>query len=472
MLAIALALAVQVCLVQQLVLLPAASAFGLVRLSDFIKPACESSECFDYVIRPEDDLIKPRLVERIDSPKRERRDRLRTRSSQSVQHNPVIFVPGDGGSQLQARLNKTERIHYICALQSDWYDIWLNIHLLAPIIIDCLYDNMRLHYNPKTRRAENTPGVEIQARSFGSLESVSYLDALHMPKTDYFETIIATLEARNNLTRDVDMKGASFDFRRAPNELADYFTNLTALIEGLYLQSGRKPVTLICHSMGCLNSFYLLNRKNDTWKDKHIKRLVSLGSPWDGSFKAISAMLFGDNLGIPLLDANKLRTFQASFPSLMYLFPKEPGFANDRVLVQSPSINYTLANLDKLFKDTNFTDQMEIWFDTREIANKLTPPNVEIWCLYGSGINTPNKILLDSDVHEAISKWKYTESQGDGDGTVNIESLEACKKFKNLQKKQVIVREFEGSDHIDIIRSKPVADYISREILSRDLFVG
>lgn len=382
------------------------------------------------------------------------------------QFNPIVFIPGDGGSQLEAKLNKTTRVHYICSLVSDWFDLWLNIHLLAPYAFDCLCDNLRLQYNATSHATYNSEGVEIRAPNFGSVDSVAYLDILRIPQTDYFERIIATLEKSHNLQRNIDMRAAPFDFRKAPNELADFFANLSSLIEEQYVNSGYKPVTLICHSMGCLNSLYLLNRKPDNWKEMHVKRLITLGSPWDGSFKAINAMMFGDNLGIPLLNQEKLQALQSTFPSLMYLFPKvSKSFPADRVLVQAPDMNYTLKNLDLLFDRTKLLDQRDMWHDTKDIAFNLTAPGVEVWCLYGNETATPTKIVYDKD----FESGKYHIELGDGDGTVNLDSLEACQHFREQQKQPVHVVAFQGLDHIQILRSNVPAEFISSHILVQDL---
>lgn len=38
-----------------------------------------------------------------------------------------IAVPGDGGSQLEAKLNKPAVVHYICAKRTnDYFEIWLD----------------------------------------------------------------------------------------------------------------------------------------------------------------------------------------------------------------------------------------------------------------------------------------------------------------------------------------------------------
>lgn len=383
-------------------------------------------------------------------------------------YNPIVFVPGDGGSQLQARLNKTYRPRYLCDEVSDWYDIWLNIHLLVPLAFDCFSDNMRLHYNMTTRRTQNSPGVEIRPTNFGSLDSVDYLDILRVPQTDYFDEIIATLEKMNGFTRNVDMVGAGFDFRKAPNELDQFFANLTRLIEEHFVRNNYKPVTLICHSMGCLNSVYLLNRMSENWKSVFIRRLVTLGAPWSGSFKAISAMLYGDNLGIPLLNSYKLQALQSTFPSLMYLFPRPPAFEKTRLLVQTPDENYTLNNLDELFVKAKLLDQREMWHDTRDIGANLKAPDVELWCLYGSGVLTPSKVIY----HGPFESNKYEEIESDGDGTVNLESLRACELFRSQQKKPVYLRQFAATDHMSILRGSEVANFISQHILKEDLISG
>lgn len=47
-------------------------------------------------------------------------------------------VPGDGGSQVEAKINKTSVVHYICQkLSNDYFSLWLNMELLVPVVIDC-----------------------------------------------------------------------------------------------------------------------------------------------------------------------------------------------------------------------------------------------------------------------------------------------------------------------------------------------
>lgn len=52
--------------------------------------------------------------------------------------SPVILVPGDGGSRIEAKLDRKDVAHHYCERKSDdWFDLWVNLSLLVPFAIDC-----------------------------------------------------------------------------------------------------------------------------------------------------------------------------------------------------------------------------------------------------------------------------------------------------------------------------------------------
>jgi len=58
-----------------------------------------------------------------------------------AQLSPIILLPGDGGSRLQAKLDRRDVSHHYCERKSsDWFDLWLNLSNLVPFAIDCWVD--------------------------------------------------------------------------------------------------------------------------------------------------------------------------------------------------------------------------------------------------------------------------------------------------------------------------------------------
>jgi len=50
---------------------------------------------------------------------------------------------------------------------------------------------------------------------------------------------------------------------------------------------------------------------------------------------------------------------------------------------------------------------------------------------------------------------------GDGDGTVNIRSLEACAHWQQSQKQKIYYQGFPGVDHTNILKNSSVLAYIT-----------
>lgn len=127
-------------------------------------------------------------------------------------------MPGDGGSQIDAILDKPQAIHYICQKKTkDYFNLWLNMELLVPLVIDCWADNARLVYDNVTRTTSNSPGVTTRVPGFGDSEPVEWIDPSHASAGSYFKDIGNALVALG-YERNKTIRGAPYDFRKAPSE--------------------------------------------------------------------------------------------------------------------------------------------------------------------------------------------------------------------------------------------------------------
>ena len=180
----------------------------------------------------------------------------------SITKYPFVIIPGDGGNRLYAKLDKPKVPHRYCDKKTDdYFLLWLSIEEILPLVIDCFIDNIKLNYNNETRKSFNTPGVDIKVLDFGQTESVEYLDTFKISPTIYFANIVESLVQKHGYVKGKNVRGAPYDWRKAPNELQDYYNMLTKLVEETYELNNQTKVILMAHSMGnpvTLVSFYFI----------------------------------------------------------------------------------------------------------------------------------------------------------------------------------------------------------------------
>ena len=84
---------------------------------------------------------------------------------------------------------------------------------------------MKLVYDKSSRSTRNTPGVETRIPGFGNTSTVEWLDPSQRSPTAYFKDIVNAILPLG-YERGVTLKGAPFDFRKAPSKF-----NFTLKIE-------------------------------------------------------------------------------------------------------------------------------------------------------------------------------------------------------------------------------------------------
>ncbi|XP_011703394.1 PREDICTED: group XV phospholipase A2-like [Wasmannia auropunctata] len=374
------------------------------------------------------------------------------------QISPVILVPGDGGSQVNAKINKSSVVHYICAkISDDYFNLWLNMELLVPVVIDCFIDNLKLNYDNVTRTTSDQPGVDIQIPGWGDPFVVEYIDPSRASPGSYFKDIGNMLVNELGYIRNLSLRGAPYDFRKGPSESEEFFAKLKELVEETYVMNNNTPVTLLAHSMGGPMSLIMLQRQTQKWKDKYVNSLITLSAVWAGSIKAVKVFAIGDDLGAYFLRESVLRNEQITSPSLGWLLPSKLFWKDTEILVQSDKKNYTLNDLQQYFIDIDVPNAWEFRKDNEKYQLDFSAPGVEVHCLYGSKVDTVEKLYYKP----GTSVNGYPQLiVGDGDGTVNIRSLEACTRWQQSQKQKIYNQGFPGVDHTEILRNHDILAYI------------
>ncbi|XP_043563102.1 group XV phospholipase A2 [Chiloscyllium plagiosum] len=381
-----------------------------------------------------------------------------------VTRPPVVLVPGDLGNQLEAKLNKPSVVHYMCTKKTDdYFTLWLNLELLLPLVIDCWIDNIRLIYNTTTKTTQTPPGVDVRIPGFGKTYPLEFLDPSKRTVGIYFYTLVKSMVEWGYL-RDEDVRGAPYDWRRAPNENGPFFKELQKMIESMYEQYG-SPVVLIAHSMGNLYTLYFLNHQPQEWKDKYIKCYFALGAPWGGVSKTLRVLATGDNDRIPVISPLKIREQQRTAVSTNWLLPYNNTWSVDTIFVTTPTHNYTMKDYQKFYQDINFKDGWLMRQNTESLVYNLTAPGVTIYCLYGTGIQTPESFHYDV-FPDQEPKVHY----GDGDGTVNLVSALRCQNWKGKQKGKVHMKELRSNEHIDMLSNLTTISYIKKMLFNLPLF--
>ncbi|XP_013400988.1 group XV phospholipase A2-like [Lingula anatina] len=250
--------------------------------------------------------------------------------------------------------------------------------------------------------------------------------------------------------RNQSVRGAPYDFRKAPNEQADFFLKFKQLIEETFTMNNNSRVVLVGHSMGNMYTLYFLNHQPQQWKDKYIRSFVSLAGPWGGAAKTLRLMSSGDSLGFYsiILNPLEIRPQQRSMPSTAWLLPTDSVWSPDDVLVSRPGYNYTLKDYKKFFQDLNFMDGWYMRQDTEGLTRKLSPPGVEVHCVHGLGVKTPAAFSFTE------KQWpdsQPTVTYSNGDGTVNSRSLEGCLLWQERQPQSVYHYVIPNAEHMQLL---------------------
>lgn len=171
----------------------------------------------------------------------------------------------------------------------------------------------------------------------------------------------------------------------------------------------------------------------------------------------------GNTLGVPFVKPLLVRSEQRSSESNQWLLPN-PSLYGLRPLLVSTFNNKTYSALDmpQFLEDIGFKEGVEPYkARILPLVERLDEPGVDVTCLVGTNVETPYRLVYGTGGFDAGPKVDY----GDGDGTVNLNSLLRLESEWSGSKNQVLdVVKLPGVSHADILKDKGALAEIVRII--------
>jgi len=376
-------------------------------------------------------------------------------SSKTV--TPVILIPGIFGSQVDGWYKKESVPHYYCTKDSkDWTTLWLCLECMLPPTLSCWMDTFSLNITDIDDICDRE-GVQTKVNDFGYTDGIGYLDKNHYVLQ--YELMVAGIEALPGYRRGISIRGAPYDYRHTPNTSKgkQYLVQLKYLIEETFELNSNNRVMIVAHSMGNPYMVNFLKHISQDWKDKYIAGYVAVAGVFGGSAKAIRALMSGETEDLPGIVINPLsmREFERSIPTIYWLMPPKHLW-QDTPFVFANNRNYTAADLHTLLSDALVPSGMAMRGRVEDVPLFDPDLGVDVFCVHGVNQSTPLQFRYADGYFP--DGWPTTVT-GNGDGTVNIESLELCKQFKRLKGYKTV----DGAlaTHLEILQREDVIAYVA-----------
>jgi pimeloyl-ACP methyl ester carboxylesterase len=355
----------------------------------------------------------------------------------------LIFVPGylgstlrepDGGRPLWIDFNG---LPLLPSQWDDWLDDWL-ARLAFPNVLEASGVLKEVAFLPPLVKQE------AYAQMYTWLESIGFRadDARHKE-------------------RDRDFHGFAYDWRQ------DNRKSAAQLAEAIERWRAFKPgadVWLVAHSNGGVVARWYLEKLGG--KDR-VKRLILLGSPWDGTPKVMKIGFHGTDtflrnsfnvFGI----REKSRDLFRTFPSLYQLLPLQNPFLRD----EDNNIVDPFAGGEGWLADAQ---QRALLADGRAFTEALgDTESVETLCFYGRNVmtTTAGVVKLEAGGRWGDIEWIDTDA---GDGTIPERSAMHPKALSRLP-----FQVTHGAYHLDPAVLKVLTSVMKNEFepSARAVFAG
>jgi lysophospholipase-3 len=377
----------------------------------------------------------------------------------SSRNSPIVIIPGDGGNQLEAKLNKPPD-NTGCPTQKNWYRLWLDVWSLRGTRLKCWADNIKLVYNATIKQSRNVDGVSTRVPGFGSTSSIDYLDPswsawLLADAGNYMKEMVDYFVSLG-YERGKSIVAAPYDFRFAPHSQKAYFERLKRLVETSSALNGGKKVTIVSHSMGGLFGLHFLQHQSREWLQTYIHRFIPISCPWIGAVIQMNTYASGYDLGISIVDPKIIREEQRSYETGVYILPHPEYWPTpSQVLVATPYRNYTVRDYDDFFNHIGFPQGIDMFNNVINIT-RLEHPGVKINNIYSTGVDTPIGLVYDNGFPD---EQPVKRIMGDGDGTVTLKSLTYIERLLRPEGGDSQYH-ISGPNHGQILKNHQVFQYL------------
>lgn len=133
-----------------------------------------------------------------------------------------------------------------------------------------------------------------------------------------------------------------------------------------------------------------------------------------------------------------------------------------------------------MFRDLGVPNAWEVTLDNEEYRLDTRPPGVEFYCLYGGNLKTLTGwewFTLGSNKFDILRIWFHNRLKydtivtangnpesifGDGDGSINLQSLEGCLRWRDAQNQEFHYQKFSGVSHARMASDERILDYLKK----------
>lgn len=331
----------------------------------------------------------------------------------------LLFVPGLGGSVIYDGIKKTV--------------LW------PPSIRDILrkdeyYKKIGTYYiNQKFVPKIQSSQVGLMNNTINDIDVIPFwLNPLL--KHSYMTEMYYNIRAQSP---NLYMETMPWDFRIIGNVdyRQDLYQKLKLQMEKIR-QENQKPVLIIAHSLGGLLIHDFLCKQDESWKKYNVQELITINSPWGGSFSALKMIVTNkvelsvngnENSRITIPNANEYSGILGSIPHPII----KGAFYNE-------SYKHILS---------------KYWLHYRDLsANVLKNANVKTSIIYSNHLDTPISIVKNKNN-------EYEFVYGKGDGIIDEKSLLLPLTWKNANEFISLINI--NDDHTKILKNPKLLEYIT-----------